>query len=93
MIELIIDQVRTFIKEQGIMAAIAIGALVFAGSVVWAMNNTLNIHVLNDSENTRLLRVICVGVANNDLRLRAACVDASYDQLAPRNTSNPSGGK
>jgi hypothetical protein len=89
MIKDILDWVDQFAREQGIMALIAVGALLFLGTVVWGMDRTLQEHVQDDPESIRLLRVICESVAKDD-PWRRACVDASYDanKLGDRNPDN-----
>ena len=81
MIEYSIDKISKFIKEQGLVASILIAVLLFTGKVLWGMNTNLNLHMMNDTENIRLLRVICVAVAGKNLALEAACVDAKNDPI------------
>jgi hypothetical protein len=81
----LLQPISDFIDKQGIAALFAVGLAIFGGTVVWGMSSQLDEHVRNDSENSRLLRVICESVAKDE-GWRRACVDAAYDndQLGKR---------
>jgi len=89
--DVILEPISRFIKENGFATLAAIAVAVFCGTVVWGMNNTLNLHVQNDTENNRLLRVICEGTARDD-SWRRACVDNEFHaELERRMAANSSG--
>jgi len=87
-----LDWISNFAKDQGMMAVIAILALLFSGKVIWGMSTDLAVHVQHDGENNRLLRVICLEEAHDD-NWRQACLDSRYDEnrlvrgIAPNQTA------
>ena len=92
MLKDLLEWSRQFAHDQGIMALLVVGLLLFGGKVLWGMDMTLDQHAANDTESIRLLRVICLSVAKDDA-WRQACVDAKFDadRLAERINGNNSG--
>ena len=89
-----LDWISNFAKDQGMVAVIAVLALLFSGKVIWGMSTDLTLHVQHDGENNRLLRVICLEGAKDD-SWRQACLDSKYDdnRLVSGITANQTAGR